>query len=56
MNHSALFTFGKQVNDFFFVSDGAYEHSMSICPPPLAMFIFSIVEIGMFLLDIVYLR
>ncbi|XP_031635937.1 rhomboid-related protein 2-like isoform X2 [Contarinia nasturtii] len=35
-------------------TDGAYERSMKVCPPPLTMITFSIVEIIMFLFDIIY--
>ncbi|XP_055305012.1 rhomboid-related protein 2-like [Sitodiplosis mosellana] len=35
-------------------TDGAYERSMTVCPPPLTMITFSIVEIIMFLVDIIY--
>lgn len=41
---------------YFVVVDGAYERSMTVCPPPLTMITFSIVEIIMFLVDIIYLR
>lgn len=36
--------------------DGAYERSMRVCPPPLTMIIFSMVEVMMFLVDIIYFR
>ncbi|BFG01903.1 protein rhomboid [Drosophila madeirensis] len=36
--------------------DGAYEKQMSICPPPLTMVIFSIIEIIMFLVDIIHFQ
>lgn len=36
--------------------DGAYERSMSLCPPPLTMIIFSILEIIAFLIDIIYFQ
>ncbi|GAB0099389.1 protein rhomboid-like [Sergentomyia squamirostris] len=36
--------------------DGQYERSMTFCPPPLTMVIFSVVEIIMFLIDVVHLR
>ncbi|XP_017869332.1 PREDICTED: protein rhomboid [Drosophila arizonae] len=36
--------------------DGAYEKQMSICPPPLTMVIFSIIEIIMFLVDVIYFQ
>lgn len=39
-----------------FCSDGAYERSMTVCPPPLTMITFSIIEIIMFLIDIIYFR
>lgn len=42
---------------FVYVSiDGAYERSMSFCPPPLTMIIFSILEIIAFLVDIIYFQ
>lgn len=40
----------------FNVIDGAYERSMKFCPPPLTMIIFSIIEIVMFLVDIIYFQ
>lgn len=36
--------------------DGAYEKQMSVCPPPLTMVIFSIIEIIMFLVDVIYFQ
>lgn len=54
--HGAKYFFIKKWELFIFFSDGEYEHSMSICPPPLTMIIFSIVEIIMFFVDIIYLR
>lgn len=36
--------------------DGAYESSMTFCPPPLTMVIFSIIEIIFFLVDIISLE
>ncbi|KAH8304208.1 rhomboid-related protein 2 [Drosophila kikkawai] len=36
--------------------DGAYEKQMSICPPPLTMVIFSIIEIIMFLVDVIHFQ
>lgn len=36
-------------------TDGAYENSMTFCPPPLTMVIFSIIEIIFFLIDVIYL-
>ncbi|XP_037931123.1 protein rhomboid [Teleopsis dalmanni] len=36
--------------------DGAYEKQMSICPPPLTMVIFSLVEIIMFLIDVIHFQ
>lgn len=36
--------------------DGAYERSMTVCPPPLTMITFSILEIIMFLVDIIHFR
>ncbi|XP_058975088.1 protein rhomboid [Musca domestica] len=36
--------------------DGAYEKQMSICPPPLTMVIFSLVEIIMFLVDVIHFQ
>uniref|UniRef100_A0A336KA11 CSON008469 protein n=1 Tax=Culicoides sonorensis TaxID=179676 RepID=A0A336KA11_CULSO len=37
-------------------ADGAYENSMTFCPPPLTMVIFSIIEIVFFLVDIISLE
>uniref|UniRef100_A0A1B0FFD2 Rhomboid-like protein n=1 Tax=Glossina morsitans morsitans TaxID=37546 RepID=A0A1B0FFD2_GLOMM len=36
--------------------DGAYEKQMSICPPPLTMVVFSLVEIVMFLIDVIHFQ
>jgi len=36
--------------------DGAYEKQMSICPPPLTMVLFSIIEIIMFLVDVIHFQ
>ncbi|XP_030382119.1 protein rhomboid [Scaptodrosophila lebanonensis] len=36
--------------------DGAYERQMSVCPPPLTMVIFSIIEIIMFLVDVIHFQ
>lgn len=36
-------------------TDGAYENSMTFCPPPLTMVVFSIIEIIFFLIDIICL-
>lgn len=33
--------------------DGAYERQMTFCPPPLTMIVFSLVEIIMFLIDVI---
>ncbi|XP_063698716.1 rhomboid-related protein 2 [Culicoides brevitarsis] len=38
------------------MTDGAYESSMTFCPPPLTMVIFSIIEIIFFLVDIISLE
>ncbi|XP_059618494.1 LOW QUALITY PROTEIN: protein rhomboid [Phlebotomus argentipes] len=40
----------------YLLADGQYERSMTFCPPPLTMVIFSLVEIIMFLIDVVHLR
>ncbi|XP_073831660.1 rhomboid-related protein 2-like [Musca autumnalis] len=36
--------------------DGLYEEQMSICPPPLTMVIISLVEIIMFLIDVIHFQ
>lgn len=36
--------------------DGAYEKQMSICPPPLTMVVFSLIEIVMFLIDVIHFQ
>ncbi|XP_055913592.1 protein rhomboid [Eupeodes corollae] len=36
--------------------DGAYERQMSFCPPPLTMIIFSMVEIIMFMIDVIHFK
>lgn len=40
----------------FIYIDGAYEKQMSICPPPLTMVVFSLVEIVMFLIDVIHFQ
>lgn len=52
---SRAFTRGVSVVSSDYV-DGQYERSMKFCPPPLTMIIFSIVEIIMFLVDIIILQ
>lgn len=39
---------------YFFSDTGAYEHNMTLCPPPLTMIIFSFIEIIIFLVDSIY--
>ncbi|KAL5277083.1 RHBDL2 family protein [Megaselia abdita] len=36
--------------------DGAYERQMNFCPPPLTMVIFSLIEIIVFLVDVIYFQ
>lgn len=36
--------------------DGAYENSMTFCPPPLTMVIFSLIEIIFFVIDVISLE
>lgn len=36
--------------------DGQYENSMTFCPPPLTMIVFSIIEIITFIIDIIHFR
>lgn len=36
--------------------DGEYERQMSLCPPPLTMIIFSIIEIIAFLVDVIHFQ
>lgn len=58
--HTFLLFLGFSFLGFFlflsFCLDGAYERSMTVCPPPLTMITFSIIEIIMFLVDIIYFR
>ncbi|XP_067637635.1 rhomboid-related protein 2 [Eurosta solidaginis] len=36
--------------------DGVYEKQMSVCPPPLTMVMFSIIEIVFFLVDVIHFQ
>lgn len=41
---------------YLIFADGVYEKQMSVCPPPLTMVMFSIIEILFFLVDVIHFQ